>query len=76
MFRFRFKERLPPAGMSKSVLKHTFPDVDFALLGYNILKGYPNAHGHDPGFTFPNCVADYTAGEKTADCRYIQSDKS
>jgi hypothetical protein len=54
----------------KNVLKHTFPDVDYALLGYNILKGYPNAHGHDPGFNFPICVADYTAGKKTADCRY------
>ena len=44
--------------------------MDYALLGYNILKGYPLAVGHDPGFTLPIFAADYRAGSQTADCRY------
>lgn len=53
-----------------SEFKHTFPDVDYALLGYNILKGFPMAAGHDPGFTYPIFKADYSDGGQTADCRY------
>ena len=34
-------------------LKRSFPDLDYALMGYNVLKGYPLAKGHDPGFTHP-----------------------
>ncbi len=48
----------------------SFPDIDYALLGYNILKGYPLAVGHDPGFTHPIFKADYSGLRKTADCRY------
>ena len=48
----------------------SFPDMDYALLGYNILKGFPLSVGHDPGFTLPIFVADYRAGRQTADCRY------
>ena len=33
--------------------KKSFPDLDYALMGYNVLKGYPMALGHDPGFTQP-----------------------
>ena len=33
--------------------KKTFPDLDYALMGYNILKGFPMAIGLDPGFTQP-----------------------
>ena len=51
-------------------LKRSFPDMDYALLGYNLLKGYPLAIGHDPGFTLPIFSADYRAGGQTADCRY------
>ena len=51
-------------------LKRSFPDMDYALLGYNILKGYPLAVGHDPGFTLPIFSADYRSGYQTADCRY------
>ncbi|KAK7498076.1 hypothetical protein BaRGS_00010664 [Batillaria attramentaria] len=51
-------------------LKRSFPDMDYALLGYNVLKGYPLAVGHDPGFTLPIFSADYRAGHMTADCRY------
>ncbi|KAH3773751.1 hypothetical protein DPMN_175119 [Dreissena polymorpha] len=53
-----------------SEFKQTFPDVDYALLGYNILKGFPLAAGHDPGFTFPIFHHDYSSGGMTADCRY------
>ena len=51
-------------------LKRSFPDMDYALLGYNILKGFPLSVGHDPGFTLPIFSADYRAGSQTADCRY------
>lgn len=53
-----------------SDFKHTFPDVDYAFLGYNILNGFPMAAGHDPGFTYPIFKADYSDGGQTADCRY------
>ena len=39
-------------------------------MGYNILRGFPLAVGHDPGFTYPIFKADYSAGKQTADCRY------
>ena len=51
-------------------LKRSFPDMDYAVLGYNILKGFPLAVGHDPGFALPIFSADYRAGSQTADCRY------
>ncbi|XP_060559515.1 uncharacterized protein LOC132719697 isoform X2 [Ruditapes philippinarum] len=50
--------------------KVTFPDIDYALMGYNVLRGYPLATGHDPGFTLPIFTADYKNGVQTADCRY------
>ena len=40
------------------------------MLGYNIIKGYPNSNGHDPGFTRQIFFADYGDNLKTADCRY------
>ena len=51
-------------------LKKTFPDLDYALFGYNIMKGYPLAVGHDPGFTHPIFQQDYSERKQTADCRY------
>ncbi|XP_053396849.1 uncharacterized protein LOC123553325 [Mercenaria mercenaria] len=51
-------------------LKQSFPDVDYSFLGYNILKGFPLATGHDPGFTYPLFRHDYSSGGMTADCRY------
>ncbi|CAG2258164.1 unnamed protein product [Mytilus edulis] len=51
--------------------KRTFPDVDYAFFGYNILKGYPLNIGHDPGFTLPIFKADYSEGLQTSDCRYF-----
>ncbi|XP_060582372.1 uncharacterized protein LOC132738788 [Ruditapes philippinarum] len=51
-------------------MKHSFPDIDYALLGYDIFKGFPLADGHDPGFTYPIFAPDYSHGHMTADCRY------
>ena len=50
--------------------KKTFPDIDYALFGYNILKGYPMAVGHDPGLTRPIFKADYRGKRHSADCKY------
>ncbi|XP_063398538.1 uncharacterized protein LOC134683277 [Mytilus trossulus] len=50
--------------------KLTFPDIDYAFFGYNILRGYPLSNGHDPGFTFPIFKTDYSEGKQTSDCRY------
>ena len=50
--------------------KQSFPDLDYAFFGYDILKGYPLATGHDPGFTHPIFLSNYNSGGKTADCRY------
>ncbi|XP_053397893.1 uncharacterized protein LOC128556506 [Mercenaria mercenaria] len=50
--------------------KMSFPDIDYALMGYNVLRGYPLATGHDPGFTYPIFSADYGKGKHTADCRF------
>ena len=49
----------------------TFPDIDYALFGYNILRGYPLAVGHDPGLTRPLFISDYSNVKLTADCRYL-----
>lgn len=48
----------------------TFPDIDYAFFGYDILKGFPMAMGSDPGFTYPIFHADYSRKSHTADCRY------
>ena len=48
-----------------------FPDIDYALFGYNILRGYPLAVGHDPGLTRPVFTSDYSDRKLTADCRYL-----
>lgn len=51
-------------------LKRTFPDLDYALFGYNILNGFPLANGHDPGFTLPIFEADYSDLRQSSDCRF------
>ncbi|CAC5400113.1 unnamed protein product [Mytilus coruscus] len=53
-----------------SRLTRSFPDIDYVFLGYDILKGFPQADQHDPGFTFSIFKADYKTGSYTADCRY------
>ncbi|XP_060576710.1 uncharacterized protein LOC132734026, partial [Ruditapes philippinarum] len=50
--------------------KLSFPDIDYALMGYNILRGFPLATGHDPGFSYPIFAANYDNKKQTADCRY------
>ena len=49
--------------------KKTFPDLDFALLGYDLLHGNPDAEC-DPGFTHPIFRADYTKGRQSAECPF------
>ena len=51
-------------------VRETFTDIDYALLGYNILKGYPLEDGMDPGFAGPIFAADYSGLGMSADCRY------
>ena len=51
-------------------MKKTFPDLDYAMYGYNIIYGYPLAVGHDPGLRHPLFAADYSQSLHTADCRY------
>lgn len=55
-------------------LKQAFPNIGYALFGYNILRGFPLTPGHDPGFTYPIFKADYTKGLLSADCRYFVPD--
>ncbi|KAK3610056.1 hypothetical protein CHS0354_032141 [Potamilus streckersoni] len=50
--------------------KKTFPNLGYAFMGYNILKGFPLAVGPDPGFTYRIFRPDYSNGGQTADCRY------
>ena len=50
--------------------RKSFPDLDYAMFGYNVLRGYPLAVGHDPGLTHPIFRHDYNSGKHTADCRY------
>ena len=41
------------------------------MFGYDLLRGYPLATGHDPGFTHPIFTADYSIKKQTSDCRYF-----
>ena len=50
--------------------RKSFSDLDYAMLGYDIIKGYPDFNGHDPGFTYPIFSSDYSAYRQTSDCRY------
>ena len=45
--------------------------MGYSFRGYSILRGYPLAAGHDPGFAQPIFIADYSTLKKSADCRYI-----
>ena len=59
-----------PCVRDSSYVRETFNDVDYALLGYNILKGYPLEDGMDPGFAGPIFATDYSGLGMSADCRY------
>ena len=47
----------------RPVMKRTFPDVDYAFYGYNVMRGYPLTGGRDPGYTHKvtlgSCVSSY-----------------
>ena len=60
----------PPEGCQLDGERKSFPDLDYVMFGYNILRGYPLAVGHDPGLTHPIFRHDYSKGKHTADCRY------
>ena len=47
----------------------SFPNIDYNLYGYNILKGFPLSDGIDPGFTRPIFAANFSAGHTTVDGR-------
>ena len=51
--------------------KKTFPDLDYSLLGYDIIYGYPLANGRDPGSRHPIFMADYSKPKQTSDCRFV-----
>ena len=48
------------------------PNVDYAMRGYNILRGNPLSIGleADPGFSNPIFKTTYAAGRVTGDLRY------
>ena len=56
---------------SETHWKKTFSDLDYSLIGYDILFGYPLANGRDPGFRQPIFTANYSKPKQTADCRHV-----
>lgn len=64
------KQSSPSEGCQLDGERNSFPDLDYVMFGYNILRGYPLAVGHDPGLTHPIFRHDYSKGQHTADCRY------
>ena len=49
----------------------TFPNIDYAFAGYDIVKGYPLTTARDPGFKKAIFKADYVRGKSNGDCRYL-----
>ncbi|XP_053399522.1 uncharacterized protein LOC123557204 isoform X2 [Mercenaria mercenaria] len=64
------RQERPVQGCSETQLKLSFPNIDYAFLGYDMYRGYPLADSHDPGFTNPIFRADYSEKHQSADCRY------
>ena len=56
---------------SETHWKMTFSVLDYSLIGYDILFGYPLANGRDPGFRQPIFTANYSKPKQTADCRHV-----
>ena len=52
-------------------LKMSFSNIDYALSGYDIVRGYPLTTARDPGFRKPIFKADYVNGVPNGDCRYM-----
>lgn len=51
--------------------KKTFPDLDYSLLGYDIIYGNPLANGRDPGLRHQIFSADFSKPTQSSDCRYV-----
>ena len=51
--------------------KKTFPDLDYSLLGYDIIYGNPLANGRDPGLRHQIFSADFSRPTQSSDCRYV-----
>ena len=49
----------------------SFPSIDYAFAGYDVVEGYPLSKGRDPGFRAPIFKADYLNGKSNGDCRYM-----
>jgi MAC/Perforin domain len=49
-----------------------FPNLDWLLKGYNLMKGDPSNPTLDPGFSLSSTIfnAPYKQGRRTRDCRY------
>ena len=54
-----------------SDLKMSFPNIDYAFAGYDIVKGYPLTMARDPGFRNAIFKGDYFNSRSNGDCRYI-----
>ena len=51
--------------------KQSYHSLDYFFYGYNIMRGYPNQKGLDPGFTYPLFQAEYDNTTVSADCLYV-----
>ncbi|XP_015771928.1 PREDICTED: uncharacterized protein LOC107350219 [Acropora digitifera] len=51
--------------------KKTFPDLDYSLLGYDIIYGNPLANGRDAGLRHQIFSADFSKPTQSSDCRYV-----
>ena len=48
----------------------SFPSIDYAFSGYDVVQGYPLSKGRDPGFKSAIFKANYENGKSNGDCRY------
>ena len=55
---------------STDQLKMSFPSIDYAFSGYDVVQGYPLSKGRDPGFKSAIFKANYENGKSNGDCRY------
>ena len=59
---------------SKADIKKTFPNVDYAMMGYNYLTGFPLSLEHDPGFAHKIFKGNFSREKQTTDCQYSLPD--
>ena len=55
---------------STDQLKMSFPSIDYAFSGYDVVQGYPLSKGRDPGFKSAIFKANYKNSNSNGDCRY------